>query len=121
MALDEKVKKRLVRKKRIRKKVRGTKEKPRLTVFRSLKHIYAQIIDDTEGRVLVSVSSLGKNFKEKMKTGGNTKAAKLLGEVVAEEALKKDIKKVAFDRNGYLYHGRVKALADSIREKGIEF
>lgn len=121
MNIKEKEAKRLVRKKRIRKKIRGTQEKPRVTVFRSLKHIYVQVVDDIEGRVLAASSSASKKFKEKMKTGGNIQAAKLLGEIIAEEAQQKNIKKVVFDRNGYLYHGRVKALADSMREKGIEF
>lgn len=120
MALNEKVLKRLVRKKRIRNKVKGTKDRPRLTVFRSLKHIYVQIIDDSEGHVLVSSSSLSKKFKEKMKTGGNIKAAKLLGEIIAEEALQKKITKVVFDRNGCLFHGRIKSMADAIREKGVQ-
>jgi large subunit ribosomal protein L18 len=121
MSQSEKVIKRITRKKRIRKKIQGTKEKPRATVFRSLKHIYIQIINDSEGRVLLASSSLSKSFREKMKTGSNIQAAKLLGEIIAEEALKKNIKKIVFDRNGYLYHGRVKALADSMREKGMEF
>lgn len=106
---------------RVRKKVFGTPERPRLNVFRSLNHIYAQIIDDTTGRTLVSASSVEPEFKAKEKTGGNVKAAALVGRMIAERALAKGIKKVAFDRGGYLYHGRVKALAEGAREGGLDF
>ncbi|MGD1070443.1 MAG: 50S ribosomal protein L18 [Bryobacteraceae bacterium] len=106
---------------RIRKKLRGTPERPRLAVFRSVAHIYAQVIDDTKGVTVVAASSMEKNTLETTKTGGNVAAAKEIGKRVAERAKKKGIDKVVFDRGGYLYHGRVKALADAAREAGLEF
>ena len=110
------------RKKRVRKKIRGSAEMPRLCVFRSSKHIYAQIIDDSEGRTLVEASSLSKELAPKIgKKGGNKEGAALLGAAVAERALKKGIKKVVFDRNGFLYHGRVKALSEAARGHGLGF
>ena len=102
---------------RIRRKLAGTGERPRLNVYRSLNHIYAQVIDDQKGETLVSASTLAL----KSKTGGNVAAAKLVGKLIAERALEKGIKKVVFDRGGYLYHGRVKALADAAREAGLDF
>jgi large subunit ribosomal protein L18 len=102
---------------RIRAKLSGTSERPRLNVYRSLNHIYAQVIDDQNGVTLASVSSL----QLKLKTGGNVATAKEIGKAVAEKAIEKGIKKVVFDRGGYLYHGRVKALADAAREAGLEF
>ncbi len=104
---------------RIRKKLRGTPERPRLTVFRSVMHIYAQVIDDSEGKTLVSASTLGG--KTGGGAGGNLAAAKEIGRTVAERAKEKGIRKVVFDRGGYIYHGRVKALADAAREAGLEF
>lgn len=110
------------RQKRVRRKVFGTSEKPRLCVFRSAKHIYAQIIDDTTGSVLVQASTLSKDLREKLvQPRGNVAEAGLIGSVVAEKALEKGIKKVVFDRNGFLYHGRVKALSDAARGQGLEF
>ncbi len=103
---------------RIRRKLRGTPERPRLAVFRSVAHIYAQVIDDPQGATLVSASSVDKAAKI---NGGNVAAAKAIGKLVAERAKEKGIKKVVFDRGGYLYHGRVKALADAAREAGLEF
>jgi large subunit ribosomal protein L18 len=103
---------------RIRRKLRGTAERPRLAVFRSVAHIYAQVIDDGEGKTLVSASSVDKGAKT---NGGNLAAAKTIGKMVAERAKEKGIKKVVFDRGGYLYHGRVKALADAARAAGLEF
>ena len=100
---------------RIRAKLSGTTERPRLNVYRSLNHIYAQVIDDQKGETLVSASTI------KMKTGGNLAAAKEIGKAVAEKAVAQGIKKVVFDRGGYLYHGRIKALADAAREAGLEF
>jgi large subunit ribosomal protein L18 len=100
---------------RIRAKLSGTEQRPRLNVYRSLSHIYAQVIDDQTGVTLVSASSI------KLKTGGNVAAAKEIGKAVAEKAVEKGIKKVVFDRGGYLYHGRIKALADAAREAGLEF
>jgi large subunit ribosomal protein L18 len=102
---------------RIRRKLAGTTERPRLNVYRSLNHIYAQVIDDQKGETLVSASSLAL----KHKTGGNIAAAKEIGKAVAEQATAKGIKKVVFDRGGFLYHGRIKALADAAREAGLEF
>lgn len=107
--------------KRIRRKLAGTTERPRLAVFRSVAHIYAQVIDDTKGATLVSASSVDKGAKEKSKSGGNVNAAKAIGKLVAERAKEKGIKKVVFDRGGYHYHGRIKALADAAREAGLEF
>jgi len=100
---------------RIRRKLAGTAERPRLNVYRSLSHIYAQVIDDQAGHTLASASTI------KMKTGGNLAAAKEIGKAVAEAAVAKGVKKVVFDRGGYLYHGRIKALADAAREAGLEF
>jgi large subunit ribosomal protein L18 len=102
---------------RIRAKLAGTGERPRLNVYRSLNHIYAQVIDDQKGETLVSASTL----EMKAKTGGNIALAKEIGKAVAEKAVKQGIKKVVFDRGGYLYHGRIKALADAAREAGLEF
>src|SRR3984885_15390936 len=106
---------------RIRKKLRGTTERPRLTVFRSTAHIYAQVIDDTKGVTLVAASSTEKPRDGKKSTGGNVAAAKEIGKRVAERAKENGINKVVFDRGGYIYHGRVKALADAAREAGLEF
>ena len=103
---------------RIRRKLSGTKERPRLAVFRSVAHIYAQVRDDVEGRTLVSASSVDKDGKTK---GGNVAAAKAIGKLVAERAKEKGVKQVVFDRGGYQYHGRIKALADAAREAGLEF
>ncbi len=102
---------------RIRQKVHGTPERPRLNVYRSLNHIYAQIIDDTRGITLASASSV----TAKIKTGGNLEAATEVGRLVAESAKEKGIGKVTFDRGGYLYHGRIKALADAARAAGLDF
>jgi|ERR1700746_2443734 large subunit ribosomal protein L18 len=104
--------------KRIRSRVAGTQERPRLAVFRSLNHIYAQVIDDQQGHTLVAAASTEKDLKGK---GGNVEGAKAIGKAVAERAKEKGIKRVVFDRGGYLYHGRVKALADAAREAGLEF
>lgn len=113
---------RLRRKKRVRKKIRGTAERPRLSVFRSPRHTYAQIIDDSAGKTLVEASSLSKELAPKIgKRGGNKKGAAYVGAAVADRALKLGIKKVVFDRNGFLYHGRIKALSDAAREHGLEF
>jgi len=106
---------------RVRKKVSGTPTKPRFNVFRSIKYIYAQIIDDLSGNTLVSASSIDKELKGKLKAGGNIEAAKAVGVLIARRAVNEGIKNVVFDRGGYLYHGRVKALADAAREGGLEF
>ena len=113
---------RLRRKKRVRKKIRGTTEMPRLCVFRSSKHIYAQIIDDTTGRTALALSSLSKELTPAIgKNAGNKKGAAVIGAAIADGALKRNFKKVVFDRNGFLYHGRLKALSEAAREHGLEF
>jgi large subunit ribosomal protein L18 len=104
---------------RIRQRVRGNEERPRLAIFRSVKHIYAQVIDDNKGQTMVAASSNEK--KSAVKSGGNVAGAKEVGKLVASRAKAKGISKVVFDRGGYLYHGRVKALADAAREAGLEF
>jgi large subunit ribosomal protein L18 len=106
---------------RIRKKVTGTEVRPRLCVFRSNKHIYAQIVDDSKGSTLVAASTLDAETKGNVKAGGNIAAAKAVGKVVAKRAIDKGIQAVLFDRGGYIYHGRVKALADAAREAGLKF
>lgn len=106
---------------RVRKKVRGTMERPRLCVFRSAKHIYVQIIEDVTGRTLVTASTANKDVAEGVKYTGNVEAAKAVGQTIAKKALEQNIKQVVFDRNGFLYHGRVKALADAAREAGLSF
>lgn len=118
MATDEA---RLNRKKRIRKKVEGTPERPRLTVFRSAKHMYAQVVDDTKGTTLLQISTLTKDIRGDVGEKVKTDAAKVIGTAVANACKAKGIAKVVFDRNGYLYHGRVKALADAAREAGLDF
>jgi len=109
------------RKKRVRSHVSGTPEKPRLNVFRSLKHIYAQAIVDTTGQTLVSVSTLSPELRGALKFSGNVAAAKKVGELIAKKCQEKGISRVVFDRSGYLYHGRVKALAEAARENGLVF
>jgi len=109
------------RKRRIRKKIRGTPERPRLTVYRSLRYIYAQIIDDVAGHTLAAASSLEPELRERLPNTRNREAAWEVGRVIGQRALAKGIKKVVFDRSGYLYHGRVAALAEGAREAGLEF
>ena len=110
------------RKRRVRRKVVGTTERPRLSVFRSAKNIYAQIIDDTNFQTLVQVSSVSKDVRDDVKgKGGNREGASIIGKLIAQRAQEKGIKKVVFDRNGFLYHGRVKSLAEAAREGGLEF
>lgn len=104
--------------KRIRRRVAGTPERPRLAVFRSVNHIYAQIIDDSQGHTVASAASTEKDLKGK---GGNVEGAKIIGKAVAERAKEKGVTKVVFDRGGFLYHGRVKALAEAARAAGLEF
>ncbi len=116
-----KVKAREKRKKRIRRKVNGTAQRPRLTVFRSSNNLYAQMVDDTQNKILLTVSTLDKDIKSKVKNTGNTDAAKVLGKLLAERATKKGYKEAVFDRSGYLFHGRVKALAEAAREAGLKF
>lgn len=112
---------RLRRKQRVKNKVRGTEIRPRLTVYRSLNHVYAQVIVDTKGETLAAASTLSKELKGKLKRMGNTEAAKAVGELVAQKAREKGITEVVFDRNGFPYHGRIKALAEAAREKGLQF
>jgi large subunit ribosomal protein L18 len=112
---------RIKRQVRVRNKVRGTAERPRLSVFRSAKHIYVQVIDDVNNTTLISASTVAKGIGSDLKTSGNVEAAKAVGSAIAEKALAQDIKQVVFDRNGFLYHGRVKALADAAREAGLSF
>ena len=113
---------RLKRKKRVRKKVRGTSKSPRLMVFRSSKNIYAQIIDDRSANTLADASSLSKDLRPQIEDkGGNSKGAALVGERIAKRALEKGISDVVFDRSGFLYHGRIKVLAEAAREHGLKF
>lgn len=106
---------------RVRQRVRGTPERPRLSVFRSDKHLYAQIIDDTRGQTLASASSLDKTVRAELRYGGNLAAAKVVGKVLGERARQAGITRVVFDRGGYRYHGRVQALATAAREAGLQF
>lgn len=110
---------RFKRKKRIRARVEGTIERPRLSVFRSNKHLYAQLVDDAKGHTLVAASTLEEELKDKF--GGTIEGAKTLGNLIAKRALAKKISLVVFDRSGYLYHGRIKAVADAAREGGLKF
>lgn len=110
-----------IRHKRIRKKIQGTELKPRLSIYRSFKNLFVQLVDDQKRSTLLAVSTLDKDFKEKVKYGGNVKAAVLLGEIVASKAKDKNIEAIVFDRSGYLYHGRVKALAGALRKGGLKF
>ncbi|NLK67946.1 MAG: 50S ribosomal protein L18 [Clostridiaceae bacterium] len=106
---------------RVRRKISGTAERPRLCVFRSAKHIYAQVIDDVSGQTLVAASTLDEAIKGKVDYSGNRNAAREVGKLIGEKAIDKGIKNVVFDRGGYLYHGRVQELADGAREAGLEF
>jgi large subunit ribosomal protein L18 len=118
---DRKKLARLKRKKRVRSRVIGTSERPRLNVFRSLKHIYAQAVEDTTGKTLASASTLSSELKGSLRYPGNVEAAKKVGELIAKKCLEKGIQKVVFDRSGYLYHGRIKALAEAARAGGLIF
>jgi large subunit ribosomal protein L18 len=106
---------------RVRTRIQGTTERPRLCVYRSLEHIYAQVIDDRTGKTLVSASSVDGETKKNLKGGGNIAAAKVIGKALADRAKAVGVSKVVFDRGGYKYHGRVKALADAAREAGLQF
>ena len=112
---------RLKRKKRIRKKIHGTPQRPRLSVFRSSRHTYAQIIDDTVGRTLTAASTVDQQAKDSPKFKNKVEAAKFVGKLVGERAIDKGIKEVVFDRNGFLYHGRIKSLSEGAREAGLVF
>lgn len=117
----DKNKARLKRHLRVRKKIEGTAARPRLNVYRSGKHIYAQLIDDVAGVTLASASTVDKELSGSINNGGNVEAARKVGELIAKRAESKGVKNVIFDRGGYLYHGRVQALADAAREAGLEF
>lgn len=106
---------------RVRKKIRGSSSRPRLNVFRSSSHIYAQVIDDDQGRTLASASTVDQGIRKQNRNGGNLAAAKVVGTQIAERATHLGIKRVVYDRGGYIFHGRVKALADAAREGGLEF
>ncbi|NBD28285.1 50S ribosomal protein L18 [Paenibacillus glycinis] len=106
---------------RVRKRINGTTQRPRLSVFRSSKHIYAQLIDDVQGVTVVSASTVDKEVAEQISNGGNIEAARKIGEVIAARAKAKGVDQIVFDRGGYLYHGRIQALADAAREAGLEF
>ena len=112
---------RVRRQKRVRKKVKGSQERPRLCVFRSSRHIYVQVIDDVQKNTMVAASTMSPELRDKVKGVNKTEAAKLVGKEVAQRALAKGISKVIFDRNGFLYHGRIKALSESAREAGLQF
>ena len=112
---------RLKRKKRIRKKLAGTANQPRLCVFRSAKHIYAQVIDDSIGQTLAAASSLEKTVRESSEAKNKLSAANSVGKIVGQRALEKGVKKIVFDRNGFLYHGRIKAVSEGAREAGLKF
>lgn len=109
------------RKLRIRNRIEGSTERPRLSVFRSAKHIYAQVVDDSTGKTLAAASTLSRDVKGTLADCNKTDAAKRVGALVAKICLDRSVKKVVFDRNGYLYHGRIKALADAAREAGLDF
>ena len=117
----DKNKARLKRHLRVRKKINGTTQRPRLSVFRSSKHIYAQLIDDVLGVTVASASTLDKEIAEQVSNGGNIEAARKIGELIANRAKAKGVEQIVFDRGGYLYHGRIQALADAAREAGLEF
>jgi len=118
---NPKVTARIRRKKRFHKKARGTMERPRLCVFRSNKHIFAQIIDDQKAATLAAASTLSRELSGAAETPGTIAAAHLVGELIAKKAIEKNIRKVVFDRNGFIFHGRVKAVAEAARETGLEF
>lgn len=120
-SLDQKKSARIKRQVRVRRKVKGTSARPRLSVFKSARHIYAQLIDDTTGTTLVAASTVVDEVGAGLKYKGNIEAARKVGAAVAKMALAKDILAVVFDRNGFIYHGRVKALAESARENGLKF
>ncbi len=118
--IDRSVERRRIHK-RIRQKISGNVGRPRLCIYRSLKYIYAQIVDDSQGKTLVAASTAEKNVRGDLKQGGNIQASKLVGKTIAERAKAKGIEAVVFDRGGYLYHGRIKAVAEAAREAGLKF
>lgn len=118
---ESKNSKRKIRHVRVRKKVSGTPERPRLSIYRSLSNMYAQIIDDATGTTLIAASTLDKEIKETLNSAGNKEAAKIVGQLLGKRAIEKGIDNVVFDRGGYIYHGRVKELAEGAREAGLKF
>jgi large subunit ribosomal protein L18 len=120
-ALSKKKEAHLKRKRRVRKKILGTDDRPRLTVFRSARHVYAQVIADTTGHTLASASTLDKETRRHVPFESKVEAAKFVGKLVARRAMEKGVSRVVFDRNGFLYHGRVRALSTGAREQGLEF
>ena len=121
MITRDKIIKRFLKRKLRSKKNKGTEGRPRLVVFRSNRYIYVQAVDDSKGHTIAAASSLEKELRDSLKSTSNIEAAKKVGELIAKRLLEKNIKKVVFDRNGYIYHGRVKALADAAREAGLNF
>lgn len=121
MRIEEKERLRKRRHRRVRAKISGTTVRPRLNVSRSIQHIYVQLIDDTTGQTLAAASTLDKSLRSDLKSGGNIEAAKAVGKLIAERGKEKGVEAVVFDRGGYRYHGRIKALADSAREAGLVF
>ena len=121
IALEKRLQGRAKRHRSIRKKIRGSAERPRLSVYKSLKNLYVQLIDDDTGHTLVAANTLEKSFRDELKTGVNKTAAKKIGEILAEKAKAKEISAIVFDRSGYLFHGCIKVIADTLREKGITF
>ncbi len=119
--LEAKRRARLARKKRVRRKIRGTPDRPRLAVYKSLRHIYAQLIDDTTGRTLVAASTVGRDLRGDLEKTANRDAARAVGLAIGRKAVARDITRVVFDRGGYPYHGKVKALAEAAREAGLQF
>lgn len=119
-AIDRSIERRRIHR-RIRRKIAGSQARPRLCVYRSLKYIYAQVVDDSQGRTLVAASTAEKDVRKDLKNGGNIEASKAVGKAIAERARAKGIEAVVFDRGGYLYHGRIKAVAEAARESGLKF
>lgn len=119
--LAERFEKRMMRRRRVRRRVRGSDVRPRLSVYRSLNHIYAQVISDESGKTLVAVSTLSPDLRETLSSRRNLQAAKAVGKAIAERCLSKGIDQVVFDRDGFLYHGRLQALAEAARETGLRF
>ncbi len=119
--LNLKTQARLKRKKRIRKKMVGTENRPRLCVFRSVKHIYAQVIDDSRGHTITAASSMEKTVRENPESKNKVTTANMVGKIIGRRAMEKGVERVVFDRNGFLYHGRVKAVSEGAREAGLEF
>ncbi len=119
--LEAKRRARLARKKRVRRKIRGTPDRPRLAVYKSLRHIYAQLIDDTTGRTLVAASTVGRDLRGDLEKTANRDAARAVGLAIGRKAVARDITRVVFDRSSYPYHGKVKALAEAAREAGLQF